>query len=77
MLPPHQQVSVYMFSASSCMFLFVLINTVEINLLCFLSTHPLFLSSAEIYVGKLLLLGVNNGRGGHTEAPELKVEGLG
>ncbi len=28
-------------------------------------------------MGKLLLLGVNNGRGGHTEAPELKLEGWG
>lgn len=61
------------------MHVFICINKYSRNKsLVFLEHSPcLFLSSAEIYVGKLLLLGVNNGRGGHTEAPELKVEGLG
>lgn len=61
------------------MHVFICINKYSRNKsVLFLEHSPfLFLSSVEIYVGKLLLLGVNNGCGGHTETPELKVEGLG
>lgn len=34
-------------------------------------------SFIEVFVGKLLLLGVNNCSGDHSETPELEVEGLG